>query len=145
VLPADDARAFEERATATYIAPPFVTQATIAEFVARGHFELNLERVCGELRSRRDAMLGALERTFPADSTWSRPEGGYFVWLDLGDAGDASELARRAETEGVAFVPGADFFPDGSEAGRSSARLAFSFETPDRIVEGIERIAALLG
>jgi 2-aminoadipate transaminase len=145
VLPVAEAPGFERRAVSTYISPPYLTQATIAEFVARGRFEPNLESVCGELRARRDAMLGALERTFPEDASWSRPEGGYFVWLELDDEQDASELARRAEAQGVAFVRGSDFFPPGSEQGASAARLAFSFEPPERIVEGVELLAGLLG
>jgi DNA-binding transcriptional MocR family regulator len=145
VLPAAEAPAFEGRAVSTYISPPYLTQATIAEFIARGRFEPNLESVRRQLRERRDAMLGALERTFPEDASWSRPSGGYFVWLELGDEQDTSELARRAEAEGVAFVRGSDFFPPGAEAGRSAARLAFSFEPPERIVEGVELLAGLLG
>jgi len=144
VLPEDQAPAFEERATSTYIAPPFLPQATVAEFLARGRFQPNLERVCADLRRRRDAMLDALARTFPADASWSRPEGGYFVWLELPGV-DASELAVRAEAEAnVSFVAGAGFFPSGSGAGGSSARLAFSCESPERIAEGVERLAALL-
>jgi DNA-binding transcriptional MocR family regulator len=154
VLPAGDAGAFEERAVSTYISPPFHAQATIAEFIATGRFEPNLARVCSSLRERRDAMLEALERSFPDGSEWSRPEGGYFLWLELGDGRSAPDLALRAEAEGVAFVRGADFFPTGrvpgssqvpaSQLGASSARLAFSYEPPERIVEGIERLAALL-
>ena len=127
-----------------YISPPFLTQATVAEFVERGRFEPNLAQVCGELRARRDAMLGALESSFPAEASWSRPDGGYFVWLELGEGRNASELAARAEAEGIGLVRGEDFFPPASGLGRSSARLAFSYETPERIVEGIERLARLL-
>ncbi|HSF62503.1 MAG TPA: PLP-dependent aminotransferase family protein [Gaiellaceae bacterium] len=144
VLPVDTAAAFEERAVSTYISPPFPAQATIAEFIARGHFELNLARVCSELRARRDAMIGTLERSFPAGSSWSRPEGGYFVWLDLPDGVTTAELMTRAELAEVAFVRGEDFFPRGTGLGRSSARLAFSWESPARIVEGVERLAALV-
>jgi DNA-binding transcriptional MocR family regulator len=144
VLPAEAAASFEERATSTYIAPPFLAQAVVHEFVRRGRFEPNLERVRVELRARRDAMLAALEAHFPDGAAWSRPDGGYFVWLDLPDGRDASELAVRAAEDGVAIVRGEDFFPRGSGLGRSSARLAYSYEPPDRIVEGIERLAALL-
>jgi 2-aminoadipate transaminase len=144
VLPSALAQAFEERAVSTYIAPPFLTHATIAEFVERGLFEPNLERVCAELRRRRDAMLAALEATFPEDASWSRPEGGYFLWLELGGGRSASRLAERAAESGVGIVRGEDFFPRGSGFGASSARLAFSFEPPERIAEGIERLAASL-
>jgi 2-aminoadipate transaminase len=144
VLPADTAAAFEERAVSTYISPPFLAQAAIAEFVARGHFEPNIARVCEELRSRRDAMTSTLERSFPPGSSWSRPQGGYFVWVELPDGVTTTELMARAEPAGVAFVRGEEFFPRGSGLGRSSARLAFSYESSERIVEGVERLAALV-
>jgi 2-aminoadipate transaminase len=144
VLPAAEARGFEERAVSTYISPPFLAQAAIAEFIARGRFEPNLERVRAELRARRDAMLEALARGFPSTASWSRPEGGYFLWLELGEGGDAGLLAARAEEQGVQIVRGADFYPRGSSRGASSARLAFSFEPPERIAEGIEHLAELL-
>ncbi|MBA2741047.1 MAG: PLP-dependent aminotransferase family protein [Actinobacteria bacterium] len=144
VLPASDASAFEERANATYISPPFFAQATIAEFIERGRFEPNLERVREGLRARRDAMLGALETGFQNGSSWSHPEGGYFLWLDLG-GGDADVLAKRAEEEGVTFVCGADFFPPDSALGASALRLAFSYEPPERIAEGVGILAKLLG
>jgi 2-aminoadipate transaminase len=144
VLPEAEAAAFEERAVSTYISPPFLPQAIVAEFVARGHFEPNLERVREQLRARRDAMLDALATHAPAGSSWSRPEGGYFVWLDV-DGADTSALSVASEREGVTFIAGNGFFPAGSTAGATSARLAYSYETPERITEGIERIARLLG
>jgi DNA-binding transcriptional MocR family regulator len=148
VLPRDDAAGFEARVVSTYISPPFLVQAAISELIARGRFEPNLAHVRTELRARRDAMLGALERFFPASSSWSRPDGGYFVWLDAGDGVDTAALAARAEADGVLFVKGADFFPrtagSGSGPGGSAARLAFSYESPARIAEGVERLAALL-
>lgn len=143
VLPEEEARGFESRVVSTYISPPFLAQATIAEFVERGLLEPNLERVRTGLRERRDAMLSVLETHFPAGCRWSRPEGGYFLWLEL-DGRDASELAARAEGAGVAIVRGGDFFPPGTTLGASSARLAFSYEPPQRIAEGVERLAALL-
>ncbi len=129
----------EELVASTYITPALLSQATVYEFLRRGLFEPNLERVCGLLRARRDAMLGALERELAGRARWSRPEGGYFLWLDLPEELDASELLARASQAGVTFVPGADF---GGPA--SSARLAFSFVSPEEIDEGVRRLAALV-
>jgi DNA-binding transcriptional MocR family regulator len=84
-------------------------------------------------------MLDALESTMPDGASWSRPEGGYFIWLDLPES--APDLAR-AEQAGVTFVQGTDFFADGS--GASSVRLAFSFVSPDEIGAGVARLAGLL-
>lgn len=144
VLPPSDGGAFEERANSMYISPPFFTQATISEFIDQGRFEPNLERVRAGLQARRDAMLESLATGFPSGASWSRPEGGYFVWLELGAGSDVAELAERAEREGVTFVRGTDFFPREADLGTSSARLAFSYESPDLISEGIERLGSLL-
>jgi DNA-binding transcriptional MocR family regulator len=144
VLPEGLAAAIEEVAVSTYISPPALTQATVHELIARGAFEPNLERVCGLLRARRDAMLEALEREFPAGTSWSRPEGGYFLWVTFPEGVDASELLVRALEAGVAFVRGADFFPAGSGDGVNAARFAFSFESPERIADGVARLAELL-
>ena len=141
VLPRDLAAELEAVAVSTYISPPFLTEATVFEFLHRGNFEPNLERVRGLLRVRRDAMLGALERELGSHARWSRPAGGYFVWLDLADGVDAAEVLERAEAAGVTFVKGVDFFPRGA-GGRSSARLAYSFVSPAEIEEGVARLAA---
>ncbi len=141
VLPAELAAAIEERAVSTYISPPFLSQATVHELIARGAFEGNLERIRGLLRIRRDAMLAALERELDGRATWSRPEGGYFVWADL--PGDASQLLERATEAGVTFVRGADFFPNG-QGGAHSVRLAFSYEPPSAIDSGVSTLASLL-
>jgi len=144
VLPEALARSTEELANGTYISPPFLTEATVLEFLRRGAFEPNLERVRDLLRVRRDAMLDALARDFPVAARWSRPEGGYFVWVDLPDEIKTDELLARATAAEVPFVRGSDFFPKGAD-GASSLRLAYSFVSPDEITEGIARLAPLLG
>ncbi len=143
VVPAALARAYDEQAVSTYISPSLLPQAVVFELIDRGRFAPNLERVCSLLRVRRDAMLAALDRELPAGTRWSRPEGGYFLWVDFAGEIDASDLLERATEAGVVFVKGADFFaPD--VGGRSAARLAFSFESPERIAEGVGILASLL-
>ena len=129
----------EPLAAATYITPALIAQATVHEFLRRGRFEPNLERVCGLLRERRDAMLDALERGLAGRARWTEPEGGYFVWLELPDDIDASELLARAGEAGVTFVPGVDF-----GGGPNTARLAFSFVAPAEIEEGVARLSRLV-
>lgn len=143
VVPEELAPAFDDRAVSTTISPPLLPQAAIHDLLARGAFEPNLERVRGLLRARRDAMLAALEGSLSGRATWSRPQGGYFLWLELDETVDAAELLRRATEAGVTFVKGADFFPRAS-GGRNAARLAFSYETPERIGEGVGILAGLL-
>ena len=138
VLPTALERELEALATSTYITPVLLGQATVFEFLRRGNFEPNLERVSTLLGARRDAMLEALERELP-DARWSKPQGGYFVWLELPEGADAGALLERASAAGVTFVPGADF-----GGAPNTARLAFSFVSPDEIREGVRRLAALV-
>ena len=146
VLPEQLAAEIEALAVSTYISPPYLSQATVLEFVRRGNFEPNLERVNGLLRVRRDAMLEALAREMPEDATWTRPQGGYFVWLDLPSGPPSGELLAKAEAAGVTFVKGTDFFPGGrgGERGERALRLAFSFVSPEEIAEGVSVLGSLV-
>jgi 2-aminoadipate transaminase len=135
--------ALQELATRTYLAPGFLPQAIVWQYLERGLFEPNLERIRGLLRARRDAMLAALGRACPPGASWSRPAGGYFVWLDFPEGVDAAAVLARGEGAGVTFVKGADFYPAGA-GGESSARLAYSFVSPDEIVEGVDRLGTAL-
>jgi 2-aminoadipate transaminase len=85
-------------------------------------------------------MLAALEQELAGEATWSQPEGGYFLWVDL--PADAADLLARAEAAGVTFVKGADFFSAGG--GERSARLAFSYASPLEIGSGVSALASLL-
>ena len=128
VLPEALDRELEALAVSTYITPVLIGQATVFEFLRRGNLESNLVRVRDLLRVRRDAMLEALASDLPG-ATWSRPEGGYFIWVELPEAAE--------EVPGVTFVKGTDF---GGES--NTVRLAFSFVSPDEIREGVRRLSA---
>jgi DNA-binding transcriptional MocR family regulator len=134
ILPEDLARDLIEAATATYITPVLVGQAMVYEFIRRGRFEPNLNRVNALLKERRDAMLAALEKHF-SGATWSHPQGGYFIWLELPPGTNAAEVLERAQ--GVTAVVGTDFggLPN-------TLRLAYSYVSTDEIETGIERLAA---
>jgi DNA-binding transcriptional MocR family regulator len=137
VLPETLEREIEATATATYITPVLLGQATVFEFVDRGLFEPNLERVRGLLGARRDAMLEAFDRELP-NVRITRPDGGYFLWAEL-DGVDAGDLLARAEEAGVTFVKGTDF---GGE--RDTLRLAYSFVSLDEIAEGVSTLSRVL-
>jgi len=142
VLPSELAAEIEALAVSTYISPPYLSQATVLEFLRRDSFGPNLERVNGLLRERRDAMLDALARELAEDATFTRPEGGYFVWVELPSGPPSSELLAEAEAAGVTFVKGTDFFP-GGRGGEHALRLAFSFVSPDEIAEGVSVLGRL--
>ncbi len=137
VLPEKLAAELAASATATYITPVLLGQATVYEFIRRGLFEPNVERVAGLLRGRRDAMLEALAEHLPG-ARWSHPAGGYFVWLELPEGTDASAVLARAAS-GVIAVPGTD-----CGGAPNTIRLAFSYVTPAEIHEGIRRLAAAI-
>jgi 2-aminoadipate transaminase len=141
--PADLIARIEALAVQTYLTPALLPQATAHEFVSRGLLEPNLAKVISLLRQRRDAMRDALEQEMPEGANWSRPEGGYFTWLDFPAGTDTADVMARGEEHGVTFVAGRDFFPPG-KGGESSARLAYSFVSPDEISSGVARLATVL-
>lgn len=111
--------------------------------VARTVFGAQVEKVRGTYAARRDAMLAALQREMPAGVTWTRPEGGMFVWLTLPEGMDgAALLSASLESARVAFVPGRAFFADGS--GANTMRLSFSCASAAMIDEGIGRLGRLI-
>ena len=143
VSPPALAGALQELATRTYLAPVFLPQAIVWDYLERGLFEPNLERIRGLLRVRRDAMLAALAEACPPGARWSRPEGGYFVWLELPEDVDLAAVLARSEEAGVTFVRGTDFYPRGA-GGETSARLAYSFASPGEIAEAVHRLGAVI-
>lgn len=112
------------------------------ELAQDGFLDWHVPRLRAAYRERRDAMLSALERHFPADATWTRPEGGMFLMVTLPGRPRTTELLERAIRAGVAFVPGEDFHLDGG--GAHTLRLNFSNADPEAIEEGIRRLAAAL-
>ncbi|HEX4670392.1 MAG TPA: PLP-dependent aminotransferase family protein [Solirubrobacterales bacterium] len=128
---------------ATDLCTSTLSQYFVAEFFESGHWGDYVGSLIEIYRARRDAMLDALERHFPAAATWSRPEGGLFCWATLPDYIDTTDLLARALRQNVAFVPGAAAFVDGA-GGSSSMRLNFSGSTEEEIVEGIRRIGEVV-
>lgn len=111
--------------------------------LAEETYERQVATARDHYRRRRDAMLAALERYMPEGVTWSRPEGGLFIWVTLPAGVDGAALLERSVREaGVAFVPGGAFFTDGT--GRNTIRLSFSLPAESEIDTGIRRLADLL-
>jgi 2-aminoadipate transaminase len=116
----------------------------VAHEVARqGFLDRHVRDVRQVYGERRDAMLAALARHFPKGVTWTRPEGGLFLWATLPPPLVSAPLFDAALREKVAFVPGASFFPRGG--GERTLRLNFSYCTPAVIEEGIARLGSVVG
>ena len=137
VGPGEVIASIERIATGTYISPNMVAQAIVAEFCRSGALERSIETVKRALRERRDATCGALQERLP-DATFTPPEGGYFLWVELPEGADVDALSAAAKDRGVIFVKGTDFLLEG---GLNTLRLAYSGVRPDEIVEGIGRLA----
>jgi 2-aminoadipate transaminase len=118
------------------------TQMVAYETARGGFLDRHVRRIREVYRPRRDAMLAALGRYFPAGVRWTRPQGGLFLWVTLTPGLDSSKLLEEALREGVAFVPGAPFFP--GKGGKDTLRLNFSYCKPEIIEEGIRRLGAVV-
>jgi 2-aminoadipate transaminase len=119
--------------------------ATLATAHAAGEplWLAHLESLKQLYRVRRDVMLGALEEHFGSAASWTRPQGGLFIWATLPNYIDTTDLLARAlESEGVAFVPGRAAYLDGR--GASSMRLNFAGVPEEDIREGIRRIGKVV-
>ncbi|WP_340261903.1 PLP-dependent aminotransferase family protein [Sulfitobacter pontiacus] len=111
--------------------------------VAEQHFDSHIDTIRNAYCARRDAMLEALQAHMPDGVSWTKPEGGMFIWVTLPDTLDGADLLKQSlESERVAFVPGHAFFADGS--GRNTLRLSYSTSTEGKIAEGIERLGQLI-
>jgi len=115
-------------------------QIVTYEVAKNGFLDEHAKQIRSVYRERRDAMLAALDEFFPEEVTWTRPQGGLFLWVTLPHKMDSEELFDTALKNNVAFVPGASFYPEGDE-GKRHMRLNFSYMECDRIHEGIRRLS----
>jgi DNA-binding transcriptional MocR family regulator len=126
-------------AEASVLCPPALTQLVVSRYLHE-HDWMGQVQVFRDLyRERRDAMLQALDDQLRPGSSWTVPEGGFYVWLTLPDGLDSQAMLPRAVTERVAYVPGTAFYADGF--GTRQLRLSYCYPTPERIREGVRRLA----
>ncbi len=117
-------------------------QLTVREYLITQPWLEQIKTFRELYRERRDATLNALDRMMPPGCQWTRPGGGFYVWLRLPDGVNSKAMLPRAIASRVAYVPGTGFYADGS--GGQYARLCYSLPRPDRIDEGIRRLASVL-
>ncbi len=124
------------------LCPPVFDQYIAAEYISSGELDRNLVKTIAEYRRRRDRMLGLLERYMPEGTSWTRPEGGLFLFLTLPEGIDTVALYDEALSAGVAYVAGSFFYTDGSH--RNTMRLNFSFIDEEKMEPGIRLLADLI-
>ncbi len=119
-------------------------QALAAEYLTGGYLDRQIPRIVELYRPRQEAMLSAMSEFFPASFTWSRPEGGMFVWAEGPDGADTEKLYHEAVRQNVAFVPGRFFYTDAG-AGLSTMRLNFTMISEAVIRQAIQKLGQVLG
>ena len=129
-------------AESAVLCPASFAQLTVREYLATQPWREQVKAFRELYRTRRDAMLDALAAAMPPGCGWTKPGGGFFVWLRLPDGVDAKAMLPRAVSARVAYVPGTGFFADGSGAG--FARLSYSLPDPGQITEGVGRLAGVI-
>lgn len=123
------------------LCPSNAAQLAVSAYLAQFDWQAQIKEYRRMYAERRDAMIGALTEYLPSCS-WTVPNGGFYVWVRLPDGLDAREMLPRAVTSLVAYVPGTAFYADGS--GTEYLRLSYCYPTPERIVEGVRRLAGVV-
>ena len=119
-----------------------LSQLIAYEYCQSGKLEENIKSNVQIYKKKRDVMLNALEKYFPKEATWTKPQGGFFVVTTLPEYIDTGEMFKEAIEENVAYVPGAPFFADGK--GQNTMRLSFCFPSAKDIDEGIRRLGKVI-
>lgn len=117
------------------LCPSNFSQMAISSYLEHQPWREQIASFCELYKDRRDAMLTSLQEHFPSEVTWTKPEGGFYVWVTLPGSIDSREMAPKAIAAKVAYVPGTAFFADGN--GASALRLSYCHPTPGRIKEGV--------
>lgn len=129
-------------AESAILCPSNFSQLAVREYLATQPWREQIKDFRELYRARRDAMLDSLDQLMPDGCTWTRPAGGFFVWLTLPEGLNSKAMAPRAIAERVAYVPGTGFYADGT--GHRHMRLSYCFPEPNRIREGVRRLAGVI-
>ncbi len=129
-------------AEAAVLCPSNYAQLTVSEYLATQPWRDQIKVFREVYRERRDALLESLQALMPEGTTWTLPAGGFYSWLTLPHGLDATAMLPRAVAALVAYVPGTGFYVDGQ--GRQNLRLSYCYPEPDRIREGVRRLAGVI-
>ncbi len=129
-------------AESAVLCPSNYAQFTVSDYLATQPWREQVKVFRELYRERRDAMLETLDQLMPAGTTWTHPQGGFYSWLTLPEGLDSKAMLPRAIAALVAYVPGTGFYVDGQ--GRAHLRLSYCYPDPDRIREGVRRLAGVI-
>ena len=124
------------------LCPSNFAQLTISRYLANQPWRDQIASFCELYKVRRDAMLESLEEYFPASATWTKPGGGFYVWVNLPPEIDTKLMVPKAIVAKVAYVPGTAFYADGF--GSWAMRLSFCHPTPERIRDGVKALGGVV-
>jgi len=127
---------------ATDLCTTILNQLIVYEYCRQNDIDKNIESNIKIYRKKRDVMLKALSKYFPSEASWTKPEGGFFVFVTLPEYIDVDEMFPEAIEEGVAYVSGSAFFANGK--GKNTMRLSFCYPKEEDIEEGIKRLGKVI-
>ncbi|WIY04448.1 PLP-dependent aminotransferase family protein [Amycolatopsis mongoliensis] len=124
------------------LCPPTFNQMIVSRYLATHDWKGQIKKFRENYRERRDAILSALDQHLPPGCSWTKPDGGFYVWVTVPEGVDTKAMLPRAVTARVAYASGTGFYADGF--GSRQMRLSYCYPTPERIREGVRRLAAVL-
>ena len=124
------------------LCPPTLNQMIVSRYLSTHDWKGQIKIYREAYRERRDAAISALEQHMPAGCSWNRPDGGFYVWLTVPEGIDTKAMLPRAITQRVAYASGTGFYAD--KLGSRQLRISYCYPTPERIREGVRRLANVL-
>jgi DNA-binding transcriptional MocR family regulator len=124
------------------LCPPTLNQLIVSRYLSTHDWKGQIKIYREAYRERRDAAISALEQHMPLGSTWNKPTGGFYVWVTVPEGIDTKAMLPRAITQRVAYASGTGFYADG--LGSRQLRISYCYPTPERIREGVRRLANVI-
>ncbi|XVS64476.1 PLP-dependent aminotransferase family protein [Actinosynnema sp. CA-299493] len=124
------------------LCPPTLNQLIVSRYLTTHDWKGQIKTYREAYRERRDAAISALEQHMPLGSTWNKPNGGFYVWVTVPEGIDTKAMLPRAITQRVAYASGTGFYADG--LGSRQLRISYCYPTPERIREGVRRLANVI-
>jgi DNA-binding transcriptional MocR family regulator len=129
-------------AESAVLCPSNFAQLAVSDYLQNQPWREQISIFRDTYKERRDALLDTMKLLMPAGTKWTVPTGGFYSWVTLPEGIDSRAMLPRAVTSLVAYVPGTGFYVNGQ--GKGELRLSYCYPTPERIVEGVRRLAGVV-